>query len=677
MPFACACSWRTSTSRELPHLLDGVPPALARFRRADYLGDPAAPLDVAVRDLVQARLGARPAGPVRMLAHLRSLGHCFNPVAFYFCFAPDGRRVDAVVAEVTSTPWGERHAYVAAGAGNPDVVLESRHAKEMHVSPFMPMEMTYRWRVATPGERLVVRIESLDADGRPVFDAHLALRRRAFSRAALLRATARHPGMTLRVLGGIYGQALRLRLKGARWHAKPEAALSVRERAARRAVHALLQRARGGTIELVEGRGARTFGTPAGDPPLHARVAVHDPAFHVALLSGGAGAGRAYVDGLWDCEDLVGLVRIAARAMPALDRWRERLLPLTAPWQRTAWRLRANTRARARERIAAHYDLGNTLFSRFLDESMTYSCAIFERPQATLHEAQLAKLDRICRRLDLRPGERLLEIGSGWGGLALHAAGRYGAHVTTTTISREQHAHATAAVRAAGLEERVTVLLRDYRDLRGRYDKLVSVEMIEAVGWERLDAYFAACSELLEPHGAMLLQAIVHPHRVFRVEKASTGFINAFVFPGGTLPSMLAIERSLARRTDLRAVALDDITPHYARTLACWRERFHAAWPELRTLGYDERFRRLWDLYLAYCEAGFRERRVADVQLLLAKPGWRGEAVAPPARLRPPRPEQVARVVPQPASPGRRARCRRSRGSRGRARGGARGRGRA
>lgn len=404
--------------------------------------------------------------------------------------------------------------------------------------------------------------------------------------------------------------------------------MSARERAARRIVHALLARVRGGTIELREAGIARTFGAPGGAPSLHARIEVRSPAFHTALLGGGAEAGRAYADGLWDCEDLVALVRIAARAMPPLDRWRERLLPLTAPWQRTAWRLRANTRARARACIATHYDLGNALFARFLDETMTYSCAIFERPDATLHEAQLAKLDRVCRRLDLRPGERLLEIGSGWGGLALHAAGRYGAHVTTTTISRKQHAHAAAAARAAGLEDRVTVLLQDYRDLRGRYDKLVSVEMVEAVGWEHLDAYFAACGALLEPHGAMLLQAIVHPHQVFRVEKAAKGFIREFVFPGGALPSLAAIERSLARRTDLRSVALDDITPHYARTLACWRGRFHAAWPELRALGYDERFRRMWDLYLAYCEAGFRERRIADVQMLLAKPAWHGEAAA-------------------------------------------------
>ena len=210
---------------ELPRALDGVPRALARFRRADYLGDPAVPLDVAVRDLVQARLGTRPSGPVRMLAHLRYLGHCFNPVAFYFCFAEDGARVEAVVAEVTNTPWGERCAYVAPGGGKHDVVLESRHAKAMHVSPFLPMEMTYRWRVATPGERLTVSIENHDPDGALVFDAHLALARRELSRGALLGTLARHPAMTLRVLAGIYEQALRLRLKGARWHAKPAKAV--------------------------------------------------------------------------------------------------------------------------------------------------------------------------------------------------------------------------------------------------------------------------------------------------------------------------------------------------------------------------------------------------------------------------------------------------------------------
>jgi cyclopropane-fatty-acyl-phospholipid synthase len=401
------------------------------------------------------------------------------------------------------------------------------------------------------------------------------------------------------------------------------------ERAARRVVHALLARLRDGKIVLVENGRARTFGAQEGAPPLRARVEVRSPAFYTGLVRGGAGAGAAYMDGAWVCDDLVALVRVAARNMGGIDRVRERLLPLTGPVQRAAWRLRANTRARARERIAAHYDRGNELFARFLDETMTYSCALFERPEATLREASVAKLERICRALAVRPDDHVLEIGTGWGGFALHAARRYGARVTTTTISREQHAYASAAARDAGLADRVTVLLRDYRDLRGTYDKLVSIEMIEAVGWEHLDTYFGACSALLRPDGAMLLQAIVQPERISRIEKASSGFIGEYIFPGGSLPSLAAIERALARRTDLRTVHLDDITPHYERTLRCWRERFLAAWPELRPLGYDERFRRMWELYLAACEAGFAERRMGDVQLLLAKPGFRAEPLRP------------------------------------------------
>jgi cyclopropane-fatty-acyl-phospholipid synthase len=268
---------------------------------------------------------------------------------------------------------------------------------------------------------------------------------------------------------------------------------------------------------------------------------------------------------------------------------------------------------------------------------MTYSCAVFERPDMTLGEASVAKLDRICAKLALGPGDHVLEIGGGWGGFAVHAAARYGCRVTTTTISAEQHAHALAAVREAGLEDRVTVLQQDYRDLRGSYDKLVSIEMIEAVGWEHLDTFFRVCAERLEPDGAMLLQAIVTSDRVYRVERASVGFVNRFIFPGGTLPSLAAIERSLARASDLRVVQLEDLTPHYARTLHHWRLRFLAAWDELRALGYDERFRRMWELYLAYCEAGFLERRIGDVQLLLAKPGCRSGDVG-----------KVPGVVPEP-----------------------------
>lgn len=409
--------------------------------------------------------------------------------------------------------------------------------------------------------------------------------------------------------------------------------MTAAQRAARAAVHALLRRVDGGVIELEEPGGrVLSFGRQARPPyaPLTARVVVHDPRAYTELaLRHGTGFGRAYMDGRWSCEELVTLVRIAARAMVAGDRAKARFEPLVGPVQRAAWKLRANTRARSRERIAAHYDLGDELFSRFLDETMMYSCAIFERDDATLHEASVAKLERICRTLDLHPDDHVLEIGTGWGGFAIHAATRHGCRVTTTTISQAQHDHAAAAIRRAGVADRVTLLQQDYRDLRGTYDKLVSIEMIEAVGWEHLDEYFRVCGERLKPDGAMLLQAITTSDLSYRVERASTGFINAFVFPGGTLPSAAAIERSVGRASDLRTVRLEDISAHYGPTLRLWRERFLASWEELRGHGYDERFRRVWELYLAYCEAGFEERRIRDVQITLAKPAFRTEPLPP------------------------------------------------
>jgi cyclopropane-fatty-acyl-phospholipid synthase len=279
-----------------------------------------------------------------------------------------------------------------------------------------------------------------------------------------------------------------------------------------------------------------------------------------------------------------------------------------------------NTRTGARRNISAHYDLGNDLFSSFLDERMIYSCAFFPHQGAGLEEAQLAKLDRICERLRLGPDNHLLEIGTGWGGLAIHAATRSGCRVTTTTISRAQHELATRRVREAGLEDRLSVLLEDYRDLRGRYDRLVSVEMIEAVGWQYFDDFFRRCDELLSDDGLMLLQAITIDDDIYEIEKAARSFANTHVFPGGCLPSQGMIAACLERVTSLRQVWLDDITAHYPPTLAAWRQRFFAAWERLRSHGYDERFRRLWEFYLSSSEAGFRERRIGDVQALFAKP---------------------------------------------------------
>ena len=360
-------------------------PRLVRFRRADYLGEPSISLADAVRTQVERQTGRAPTGPIRLLTQLRSFGHCFNPVSFYYCFTPQDQ-LEAVVAEVTSTPWGERHAYVVGRTGE-GPVLDASIPKKLHVSPFMAMEQRYLWRIAAPGPTLSVHIESHE-QGRRAFDATLALRRSPLTRAGLGRVTARTRG---------------------------------------------------------------------------------------------------------------------------------------------------------------------------------------------------------CR-------------------------------VTTTTISREQYEYARAQVRAAGVADRVTVLCEDYRDLRGSYDKLVSIEMIEAVGWRDFDTFFARCSDLLSGDGSMLLQGIVIDDRAYAVEKASRSFIRTHIFPNGCLPSLEVIAHCVARHTDMRTVTTRDLTPHYAETLVRWRANFEAATTRLRDIGYDERFRRLWRMYLAYCEAGFTERRIGVVQMHLAKP---------------------------------------------------------
>jgi len=391
----------------------------------------------------------------------------------------------------------------------------------------------------------------------------------------------------------------------------------------------LLRRTRHGSLTLIEGDVTHSFGhahVGAGEPRVV--LTIHDARFYSGLLRGSLGLSECYADGCFDCDDLAELARLAALNMPALDRWRRGVRPLVAvPQAAAAWWSR-NTRRRSRRRIAAHYDLGNELFSLMLDETMTYSCAFFEGPDASLHDAQLAKFDRICRKLALGPHDHVLEIGAGWGGFAIHAASRYGCRVTATTISTEQRRLALERISRAGLEDRVSVIQEDYRDLRGSFDKLVSIEMIEAVGWQYFDTFFERCASLLKPDGAMLLQAITIDERAYDVEKAKKSFANTYVFPGGCLPSLEVITRSVARVTDLRPLGLEDISSHYVQTLRCWRGNFQAQLERVRSLGYDGRFQRMWELYLAYCEGGFGGGRIADVQLLLAKPHFRS-ALAP------------------------------------------------
>jgi cyclopropane-fatty-acyl-phospholipid synthase len=394
----------------------------------------------------------------------------------------------------------------------------------------------------------------------------------------------------------------------------------MRNRIARLLVLVLLGRLRDGRIELVEGGRRRAFG-PA-DAELRATVTVSDQDAWRGALRGSLGLGEDYLEGRWETDDLVALLRIAARELQRPSRLRAALARLRGLSHRLRRLVPENSRRGARENISAHYDLGNELFAAFLDQRMMYSCAIFPPQGASLEQAQLAKLERICAKLELGPHDHLLEIGTGWGGLAVHAAREHGCRVTTTTISREQHRVAVERVREAGLEDRVTVLLEDYRDLRGSYDKLVSIEVIEAVGWNHFDEFFHRCDELLAPDGLMFLQAITIDDGLYEAEKAARSFANTHVFPGGCLPSRAKIASCLARVTSLRQVWSADITASYPPTLAAWRERFLAAWAGLRKGGYDERFRRLWVFYLTLSEAGFREGRIGDVQALFAKPRY-------------------------------------------------------
>lgn len=409
----------------------------------------------------------------------------------------------------------------------------------------------------------------------------------------------------------------------------------------------LLARMPHGALTILE-RG-RTVTVGAGEP--HARVRINTERAWGALLHGSRGLADAYADGWWDADDLAAVIRVAARNAPVLDAWRRHAAPARVPLQALRGIRRANSRARNRRDIAAHYDLGDDLFGLMLDETLMYSSAYFPSPRTSLADASRAKLELVCEKLALGPGDHVLEIGTGWGGFAVHAAATRGCRITTTTISPAQYEHARQRVQRAALRDRVTVLRQDYRDVRGRYDKLISIEMVEAVGWRSFGTFFNRCGDLLAPDGVMLLQSIVIDDRAYEVEKASASFIRSHIFPGGSLPSVEVIARCLARDTDLRIADLHELTPHYAETLRRWRGNVERCEDQLHRLGYDKRFRRLWRLYLAYCEAGFDEGRLGVVQMLLGKPRWRPSISSAPARQLgdspdgAPHPEQPAKPV--------------------------------
>jgi len=378
-----------------------------------------------------------------------------------------------------------------------------------------------------------------------------------------------------------------------------------------------------GLLQIIDNSHIYQFGE-ANNSDIKATITVRDPSFYASLAFGGSvGVGEAYIRGDWDCNNLTRLVRLFVINRDVLDDVDAGVSSISAIFNKCFHWLNKNTRQGSRRNISAHYDIGNDLFKLMLDPTMMYSSAIYEHPESSLEQASIHKMETLCQKLKLTENDHLLEIGTGWGGFAVYAASHYGCQVTTTTISNEQYNYAQQLIRFNQLEDKINLLKEDYRDLQGQFDKLVSIEMIEAVGLEHLDVYFEKCSSLLKPEGIMCLQSITIQDQRYEQARKEVDFIQKYIFPGGSLPSITAITQSLTRTTDMCVYDIHDIGQHYAKTLRDWRERFFKHENKVRSLGYDERFIRLWEFYLCYCEGGFRERAISTVQAVISKPSYR------------------------------------------------------
>ena len=405
----------------------------------------------------------------------------------------------------------------------------------------------------------------------------------------------------------------------------------VGEKIAREAIFRLLSKLQVGSLTLHEGPCSHHFGSVDKPHEPQAEVHIHSPAVYSQMLTGGSiGSGEAYMKGYWSSPDAMDVMRIFSANLVLLNKFDASQSVFVKLALKIAHRFNRNTYKGSQLNIAAHYDLGNEFFQLFLDPTMMYSSALFSDKSASLEVASETKLDELCQQLELKSDDHLLEIGTGWGGMAIHAAKNFGCRVTTTTISQEQYDFASARVSEEGLEGQITLLCEDYRNLTGEYDKLVSIEMIEAVGHDFYQNYFRMCSGLLKPNGKMVIQAITMADQRYKEARDSVDFIKRYIFPGGCLPSVAVMAQHIARDTDMQIVHLRDITNDYAETLAHWRQRFLANLEAVRGMGFSEEFVRMWDFYLCYCEGGFRERVISTVQLAFAKPDYRFQgSVAP------------------------------------------------
>ncbi len=603
-------------------------PGLVSLYTRDYLDGSERPLLVKLHEVLRAHGNHSLCSRVVLVTGARFLGYVFNPVNFWFCY--HGEELVCLVAEVNNT-FGERHTYVL------DDKLPSRDGfcacfrvpKAFYVSPFNPIQGDYEFRVAHPEQSLDIRLRVFQND-RPVFNTWLRGQAESLDGRGLWRTMSAYPLTAWLTVPRIHWEAAVLFFQKKLpvvYKPRPSHPSTLRAEPPSRVhrtlvsvVHSFLVKAARGRLRFDLPNGEVWELGPGGFPQAEMRVLNWD--FFLRLVwDGDVALGDGLVAGEWESPDLTAVVRFFIDNREALDDRKvsvTRVLGRSWGWLRQ--QMRRNSLAGSRRNIQAHYDLGNELYRRFLDPSMSYSCAYFYDGECDLEAAQLRKIDMLLDKARLDAESHLLEIGCGWGTLAIRAVQRFGCRVTGVTLSQQQLEWARAAVSRAGLSDRIDLRLCDYRQLEGHFDRVISCEMLEAVGHENLPRYFAALERLLRPEGVAVLQVITVPDFSYDEYRTNQDWIQKEIFPGALCPSISALLQAARRSSQLILEELQNIGPHYARTLREWRERFNCAWPELRGLGYDERFRRAWCYYLSYCEAAFASRNLGDVQMVLSRP---------------------------------------------------------
>jgi cyclopropane-fatty-acyl-phospholipid synthase len=597
---------------------------------ADYLDRSKMPLRRKLDTLISPYLSPESVDHAVLVTAPRYLGYAFNPVSFYFCYGADKTPV-IMVAEVNNT-FGERHAYVLPvnGAGGHAFPLKFTAEKRFHVSPFNDTKGRYRFVFNDIRENLDINI-TLEKENEPVLDAHLVGQARPLTAWQQLKTILRHPLLPHLTIPRIYKEAFKLKFaKKLFYYAKPVSSdpMTLRrnpptllERRAMALLTGYLERADRGAMTVQFPDGAqRRYGDPATTTA--ATLKILDYHFFPRIVLGAdIGLGEAFMDGEWDSDDLVGVMRFFIKNRPNINDGRSSTSIAARAMEAIRHRAQRNTVLGSRKNIYRHYDLSNAFFQLFLDPSMAYSSAVFEHPGQGLEDAQKNKFHRIIRKARLTRSDHVLEIGCGWGGFAIEAVRRTGCRVTGITVSKAQHDLARERVASAGLSDRIDIRLMDYRHIDGRYDKIVSIEMLEAVGHEYYGRFFQRLDALLKPEGIAVIQSITIPDQHYERYRKESDWIRKHIFPGGHLPSTTILAETMTRRTMFVIEHLENIGNHYARTLALWRERFLANSDALPGLGFDEVFARKWLYYLSVCEAGFRERVLGDVQLVITREG--------------------------------------------------------